>query len=524
MKSKATKILWVLFLFALGCSSQGNSRPTSVPESESNSPTMAPSICEPKIYTWEVPNGLIFPSPPSDVVTWDTYRELQSISEKNVKEISIEYVYLGWDIKTLCTKISSTWSGYRTEDGKPVEKERVMQFANSLINLRRSGGNKICVNHTDDYPNFRVEIEYRSGEKAVLYSQTNCTKDRSPWNVVYEGKMYFQSTGEIPQALYALIESFDDTISEWWSPDLAGTYSYGDGSEFFLVTSSHPPEIDRLTFSEEEIFMDAIVASGVLEPHLSTFEMDGVQLSCPMHTDCSDVTGQARLKSENNLSYLMNVHFNQAGEVILEDKITVAQLLEADRALIAHPIIQMARAAKTDLEIYVDCWVETKCDEQAWCSAMFANVGASPSSEELACEVNFRIEYPQQFIFLPDINQFWVKKLLFDLDETKASKNNNTSFPNWKPRIEALTSLFEVKNDSFMYDYAHSIRVFDDEKQCNGISLNYNAIAWDNGSVHRFRYRLADHYGYDRVPEGGINILGYCVFVSPNGEFVLYQP
>ena len=63
-----------------------------------------------------------------------------------------------------------------------------------------------CVDHTDDYPHFVVEIVFASGQLIKLTSSCNT---RIPWETKWNGKVYVQKTGDIPTAYHALVGAID---------------------------------------------------------------------------------------------------------------------------------------------------------------------------------------------------------------------------------------------------------------------------------------------------------------------------
>lgn len=250
MRSTAATLFLVLILFVSGCRPQVNAPAERVETFSTYTPDCS------FFNDWEYAANTLEESPKDyKPVSWKTYSKIYSIPAMEIAKISIHYLHLGLRSNvTRCFEIVSSSGVYMTSGGSSIEKEKIQNIANSLINLRLSSGIKYCMNHFDDGPMFHVAIEYQNGRTVNLFAASNCTSDRSPWNVTYQGKSYFQSTGEIPEAVYGLIESFDKNIKTWWQPELAATGYFSNGSNFSLVSHIHP--VGTTWFSEMDLIQD----------------------------------------------------------------------------------------------------------------------------------------------------------------------------------------------------------------------------------------------------------------------------
>ena len=136
---------------------------------------------------------------------WEEYATPISVPELGISSVAIDYAWVGWGERQLAWVIEKTDGEYRTDRGESMDAALVSALKGSLTNLRRSGSLKSCLDHTDDYPHFRIDIVFEDGSEVTLLSDSNCPQN-VPWNVVYDENLYIQYSGEIPTALRTLLD------------------------------------------------------------------------------------------------------------------------------------------------------------------------------------------------------------------------------------------------------------------------------------------------------------------------------
>ena len=518
MKSIFRVFLLLSFLVASGCNSLSNA-----PETKNDSQASCKDI-----GNWEMVSNKLVDNPQGPAhVTWKEYSKTYTVPAIRISKVTIEYSHnQSYNSFTRCVVIKPSWGQYKTNDGIAIDSKKIQNLANSLTNLRLSSGMKVCEGSEYNLGIFDVEVEYSNGEKALLYTISTCTEDWSPWNIVHGGKSYFQATGEIPNALYEIIASFDADIENWWHSGQSSSSSFNSRKSFRLSSEIRPA--GTLLFSEAGIYFNHLSQDKSFSAYLDEFEPSYIQLECLTGTNCSEIESKVKLKSKQKINISLGVLFS-GDDIVVSSPISADTWVDIRNKLFTHPFIQMARTATPDLNFDVNCWMETKCTDKDWCADAHTLLGQTAPAVELVCSVEFHTEDPNEAIFFPGEGIFWVKEFSHVLVYPLAKGGDGTRVMSWPPSMEILIELFKTVNfPSFVEEHGKLISIDSDTGQCNSIGLTYDYV-----TVHTSRLFERELRSQSPAPiwvvrsltsNNQININGYCVFISPSGEFILYQP
>jgi hypothetical protein len=205
-------------------------------------------------------------------------------------------------------EIFQTPDGYQTSSGEPIDANLVAALSGSLAHLRPSGGLKTCVDITDNYPRWQIDMRYRDGRQAILISNSNCLYG-IPWNVIYQGELYAQYTGDISMALMPLLGALPGDPFEVGQFDPVAEAqrreeTLAETELVFRVTEGNVPAVVReKRVSEQALYTQLLTASPLFEPFVSGYEVVNLELVCPLsanNPDCADLDGFLTLESREN--------------------------------------------------------------------------------------------------------------------------------------------------------------------------------------------------------------------------------
>jgi hypothetical protein len=126
-------------------------------------------------------------------------------------------------------------------DSTEIPSVAVESLVLSINHLKIEPQTLSVTTHADDYPSWTVELTGISGEKVLLYSNSN-SDNFIPWNVIYNGSIYAQFDGAIPIALAGLFEVLEgQTIASVYGPQEKGYLA--------ATTMEGPPPQVSLGFS-----------------------------------------------------------------------------------------------------------------------------------------------------------------------------------------------------------------------------------------------------------------------------------
>ena len=469
-------------------------------------PTLTPTpmpIPTPTLIPTPIPTPTAIPTTIPEPVTWDIYATPISVLESDISKIAIDYSWGGLtgELKRSYV-LEKVNAGFQTDQGGNVDEGKVDGLGSSLVNLRRSGGLKSCINHTDDYPYFRIEIAYENGSKAILYSGSNCA-DNIPWNVVYDDKLYVQYTGEIPTALYDLLSSFVDDFEDW--RPVAGSFIWG-GSSFPIIGYELPDEVKGADFSERELYLQALIESDLFNPFLSQFEVSDLQLYCSLHAgnrDCSEIDGIVTLNSiDGEIIYSTSVKY--AGQEVIELVTSMGEAQEINERVRGHTLVRRIRALKPDTAVMISCTQQPGCNEWAMYNEIYSGLGLSTPSECSLCSIRFdKWEVYHEFIYFPEIERMWVDHLHYWPRAFQENRN-----------VLDLGSLLEFYRapgyETFVDDHIIGFEI----QKCHRIMVYYEQEALEQNPdyISVLNGENSRNYG------NRIDVYGYCIFVNDQGE------
>jgi len=458
-------------------------------------PTATPVPAEPTA----TPIPTTIPGP----VTWDAYATPISVPESDISKVTIDYSWGGLGGGLQCSYVlEKVNAGFKTDQGVNVDEGKVKGLGSSLINLRRSGGLKSCINHTDDYPYFRIEIAYENGSKAVLYSASNCA-DNIPWNVVHDGELYVQYTGEIPTALHDLLSSFVDDLDDW--RPVVASFVWG-GSSFPIVGYELPDEVKETDFSERDLYLEVLIESDLFRPFLSEFEVSDLQLYCSLQAgnrDCSGIDGIVTLNStDGEIIYSTSVKY--AGQEVIELGAGMGQAQEIKERVCEHALVRRIRALKPDTAVMISCSEQIGCNEWAMYNEIYSGLGLSTPSECSLCSIRFdKWGVYHEFIYFPEIERVWVDHLHYWPREFQENRD-----------VLDLDSLLEFYRapgyETFVDDHIVGFEI----QKCHRIMVYYEQEALEENPdyISVLNGESSRNYG------NRIDVYGYCIFVSDEGE------
>jgi hypothetical protein len=517
MRSIFRVFLLLSFFVVSGCDLLSNA-----PETKDDSQ----ALCK-DIGNWDMVSNELKDNPQGYApITWEEYSRIYALPAARISKIAIEHSHgAPYNLFTQCIVIKPSSGLYKTNDGIVIDSKKIQNLANSLTNLRLSSGMKECRGSEYNYATFDVEIEYDNGEKALLYSVSNCTENESPWNIVFGGKSYFQATGEIPDAVYEIISSLAE-IDNWWRHEQSASSSFNRRKSFNLSSEIRPAGTPL--FSEAGIYLDHLSLDESFSAYLDEFEPSYIQLECLTGTNCSEIESKVKLKSTQKIDISLDILFS-GDDIIVSSPISADIWVEVKNKLFAHPFIQTARTAMPDLDFDVNCWMESECANKDWCADAHALLRKVAPEVELVCSVEFNTEDSNEAIFFPGEGLFWVKEFSHVLVYPLAKDRDEVRVMSWPPDMKILTDLFETVNfPSSVEEYGKAISIDADTGQCNSIGLTYDYM-----TVHTSRLFERELRPQSPAPIwvvrsstsiNQIDINGYCVFISPDGEFVLYRP
>lgn len=257
-----------------------------------------------------------------------------------------------------------------------------------------------------------------------------------------------------------------------------------------------------------------------------------------MQTDCSAMDGKIGLTTDkNNVALMLDIHFD-GDNVVVSNPVPAEQLLEVQNNVLTHPYLQ--RTGVSDTKIEIKCWMERECKEKDWCSGAFDLLGRSSASEELICSTRFDngehrhlFSRTNELYFLPTDGLFWVKGLGINLGNARPSVSANST---WKGLdVSTLTDLFIAEGyPNIVKDLGNVIEVGVKPDQCNFVSLDYSNSSYalerikikDPGFMGNLSVELTKKFGMGKIStsEEMSQVFGYCVFISPDGKFLLFEP
>jgi hypothetical protein len=85
--------------------------------------------------------------------------------------------------------------------GKSVATEDVQQLLSAIHDLYPTQLLLSYTSHTDDYPQWTVQVDGTDGQHILLESESNDNPGNGPWNVLYNGRLYAQYSGALGSAI-----------------------------------------------------------------------------------------------------------------------------------------------------------------------------------------------------------------------------------------------------------------------------------------------------------------------------------
>jgi hypothetical protein len=154
-----------------------------------------------------------------------------------VASIELSYRWIGigdsvYDYQRIERRDSGFW-----KNDQPISTEAVDKLVQAIAHLHPQPHTVSVTVWSDDYPYWAIELTSMNGDNVLLYSDSNASS-YIPWNVIFNGKIYAQYTGDIPSALDGLFTVFEDrTIS----------YSCGCQNEGYLPANSFEPQPEQIS-------------------------------------------------------------------------------------------------------------------------------------------------------------------------------------------------------------------------------------------------------------------------------------
>lgn len=455
------------------------------------------------------------------------YENANIVNSSEVSRITIDYSWGGmYASRKYNYVISKAEDKFQTSQGKKVDEDKVMGLFKALVNLQKSGGMKGCFSHTDDYPYFRIELVYANGEKAILYSDSNC-KENIPWNVVYKNKLYVQYTGEIPKALYSLL---NDIEPENWKP--LSDVSYSDSANIAIISDRLPEEIRQtgfsevkilreleiddffnraierwqIDFSEEKIYRNILCSSNKFRPFLVGHRIRKLELYCQLsknNPDCSEINGIVTLAPliGNNIESIP-VKFKR--QQLVETGISVEEKRYVMRKIKTHALVKNIKRIKPGSAVIIEHWGRTPSNNY---QNIFSGLGTAIPSECSPYFISFdKWGAYNGFIYFPEVDKIWVEHLHFRQENYQKDKDILG--------LDNLLQFYKIKG----YENFVDENVLDFEIQtCHRMMAYFkqDTLQKNPGYIAKLKEKYPDLSQYDNR----IDIYGYCVFIDEEGEF-----
>ena len=486
--SQFRRINWHQFLTAVGAI-------LSVVVSVCAAKSAAPAATSPAPTPPEATTPV--PRPPG----WQEYATPILIPASGISKLAIDYAWEGWGERQLAWTVTKTGDKYRTEQGESVEAALVVALGSSLTNLRRSGGLKSCLNHTDDYPHFRIVILFEDGSEVTLLSDSNCPQN-VPWNVVHEDDLYVQYTGEIPAALRALLGSLVDDPEE---KDLIDAQPDWLGFAFSIVGGELPAGVKGTGFSEKELYLQILTESALFAPFVPAYEVGDLKLFCSPdadNRDCSAIDGTVTLESRGGgVVFLMPARFQ--GLAVSEIAFGAKELEDIGRRISEHVLAQSVKDLAPGVTLRISCSSVSRCNEGSHYPAVYASLGLAAPPECSPCSIRFDgWDVHHEFVYFPDLERIWVDHLQYGVDRFQANRSalgldHPLTFyrsPGYETLVDEHIIDLKIQTcDRMMVSYEPGVLEANPEYVS---SLGENALNYANR----------------------IDVSGYCVFVNAQGE------
>ena len=134
----------------------------------------------------------------------------------------IEYVYRAWTSSEgglssrsgLGDEIIQKSGAHYLWGGKGVSAEKVKALLAAITNLHQAQSLLVGVFHTDDYPEWQLELTGNDGNQILIYSASDENPGAAPWNVIYNGRIYAQYEATLGPLIGDLFQGTDDTFAE----------------------------------------------------------------------------------------------------------------------------------------------------------------------------------------------------------------------------------------------------------------------------------------------------------------------
>jgi hypothetical protein len=432
---------------------------------------------------------------------WEEYATPVVVAASGVSQVVIDYAWDGWGERQLAWAVKKTGAGYETEQGESVDASLVATLGSSLTNLRRSGGLKSCLNHTDDYPDFRIQLFFEDGSDATLLSDSNCPQN-VPWNVVYEDELYVQYTGEIPAALRAL---FDALVDDPKQKELIDAQPDWLGFAFSIIGGELPAGIKETGFSEVALYFDLLTGSTLFVPFAAEYEVRDLGLFCSPdvdNRDCFVIDGTVTLESRSS-SVVFSVPVRFLGLEVSDIGFEAQEIQEIGERVSEHVLAQRVRDRAPGATLRITCASASRCDEGGPFSAVYASLGRAAPSECSPCSFKFDgWDAYHELVHFPDLEQIWVDRLHYGADRFQASRD--------VLGMDQLLSLYRSPgHETFVDEHIIDFEI----QSCDRMMAFFEPGVLESNPDY---VSSLDENSLNYANR--IDISGYCVFVVAQGE------
>jgi hypothetical protein len=254
-------LLGSLLWFTSACSTATAPMPpaTNTPTSTTASPTPSPATsltdtAQPVPTTTPTQEAITFiPITFEHAGAWNLRHPYADPNAPDLITPTADGYALNQDFQVASIELSYRWIGIgdsvydyqridRMENGfwknaQQISSEAVDKLVGAIAHLRPEPHTVSVTVWSDDYPYWAVELTSMNGDKVLLYSDSNASS-YIPWNVIFNGEIYAQYSGDIPSALDGLFTVFEDrTIS----------YSCGCQNEGYLPANSFEPPPEQIS-------------------------------------------------------------------------------------------------------------------------------------------------------------------------------------------------------------------------------------------------------------------------------------
>jgi hypothetical protein len=433
---------------------------------------------------------------------WEEYATPISVPELGISSVAIDYAWAGWGERQLAWVVEKRDGEYQTDRGESVDAALVSALGSSLTNLRRSGGLKSCLGHTDDYPHFRIDIIFEDGSEATLLSDSNCPQN-VPWNVVYDDNLYVQYTGEIPTALHTL---FGSLVGDSDEPNLVSGPAGWFGFAFPIISGELPEGIKETGFSEKELYLQALAGSDLFEPFASTYELGDLKLFCSPdegNRNCAVIDGTVTLKSRGG-SVIFSVPVKFKELEVSEIGFGIQEIKDIGEKIDRHVLAERVRDLAPEATLRISCSYLSRCDEGSHYPAVYASLGLSAPSECSPCTIRFDgWDVNHEFVYFPDLERIWVDGLHYRVDEFQTNRStldldDLLTFyrsPGYETLVDEHIIDFEIQT-------CHRMMVFYEPGALEANPDYVSALSEENAENHGNR----------------IDVYDYCIFVNAQGK------